>query len=125
MNNTSNTNANMTNTSLDIPAYLTIHLGDRYVSTVQLIVLNVIYIGIFLSGTIGNICTCIVIARNRNMHTATNYYLVSLAVADLLTLGIGKLYFHFICLQLSLKKKKKSRLLFRREACKHVNQFCL
>ncbi|XP_076077431.1 pyrokinin-1 receptor-like isoform X1 [Mytilus galloprovincialis] len=89
MNNTSSTNANMTNTSLDIPAYLTIHLGDRYVSTVQLIVLNVIYIGIFLSGTIGNICTCIVIARNRNMHTATNYYLVSLAVADLLTLGIA------------------------------------
>ena len=83
----------MSNETIDVEAYLTLHLGDRYVTTTQLIVLNVIYIGVFLSGTIGNICTCIVIARNRNMHTATNYYLMSLAISDLLTLLIGKLVF--------------------------------
>ncbi|KAH9392547.1 G-protein coupled receptor, partial [Tyrophagus putrescentiae] len=37
----------------------------------------------------GNICTCIVIARNKYMHTATNYYLFSLAVSDLLLLVLG------------------------------------
>lgn len=93
MSITNLTNYNMSNETLDVEAYLTLHLGDRYVTTTQLIVLNIIYIGIFLSGTIGNICTCIVIARNRNMHTATNYYLMSLAISDLLTLLIGKLVF--------------------------------
>ena len=89
MNNFNKTN-NMSNESLDIAAYLTMHLGDRYHTMTQLVVLNVIYIGIFLSGTVGNLCTCIVIARNRNMHTATNYYLMSLAISDLMTLLIGK-----------------------------------
>ncbi|WAR08041.1 PK1R-like protein [Mya arenaria] len=37
----------------------------------------------------GNVCTCIVIARNNYMHTATNYYLFSLAVSDMLTLIFG------------------------------------
>ena len=42
-----------------------------------------------LTGTIGNLCTCIVIARKRYMHTATNFYLFSLAVSDLLLLLLG------------------------------------
>lgn len=84
------TDENMENSSVDIESYLTIHMGDRYLSTIQLIVLNIIYIGICFSGIFGNICTCIVIGRNRNMHTATNYYLVSLAIADLITLSIGE-----------------------------------
>ncbi|XP_078032483.1 pyrokinin-1 receptor [Augochlora pura] len=48
-----------------------------------------IYVTIFVTGTIGNISTCIVIARNKLMHTATNYYLFSLAVSDLLLLVSG------------------------------------
>ncbi|XP_076644712.1 pyrokinin-1 receptor [Halictus rubicundus] len=48
-----------------------------------------IYVAIFVTGTIGNISTCIVIARNKLMHTATNYYLFSLAVSDLLLLVSG------------------------------------
>lgn len=90
-NHTSN-NISISNGTVNIEDYLALHLGDRYLTTTQLIVLNVIYIGIFLSGTVGNICTCIVIARNRNMHTATNYYLMSLAISDLITLLIGELY---------------------------------
>ncbi|XP_076761402.1 pyrokinin-1 receptor [Xylocopa sonorina] len=50
---------------------------------------TIIYVSIFVSGTIGNISTCIVIARNKSMHTATNYYLFSLAVSDLLLLVSG------------------------------------
>lgn len=48
-----------------------------------------IYAIIFITGVIGNISTCIVISKNRSMHTATNYYLFSLAVSDFLLLLAG------------------------------------
>lgn len=51
--------------------------------------ITIIYAAIFLTGIIGNISTCIVIAKNKHMHTATNYYLFSLAVSDLLLLLWG------------------------------------
>nr|CAD7408575.1 unnamed protein product [Timema cristinae] len=51
--------------------------------------ITVIYALIFLLGIIGNVSTCIVIARNKHMHTATNYYLFSLAVSDMLLLVSG------------------------------------
>lgn len=51
--------------------------------------ITVLYAIIFLTGVIGNVSTCIVIARNKSMHTATNYYLFSLAVSDLLLLVCG------------------------------------
>lgn len=51
--------------------------------------ITVLYVVIFVSGVVGNVSTCIVIARNKHMHTATNYYLFSLAVSDLLQLLSG------------------------------------
>lgn len=51
--------------------------------------ITVIYTTIFLVGTVGNISTCIVIAKNKVMHTATNYYLFSLAISDLVLLFSG------------------------------------
>lgn len=51
--------------------------------------LSVIYAVIFVAGVLGNISTCVVIARNRSMHTATNFYLFSLAISDLLLLICG------------------------------------
>ncbi|XP_006619356.1 pyrokinin-1 receptor-like [Apis dorsata] len=51
--------------------------------------ITVIYAVIFVTGLVGNISTCVVIARNKSMHTATNYYLFSLAVSDLLLLISG------------------------------------
>ncbi|GJQ84306.1 hypothetical protein Trydic_g5244 [Trypoxylus dichotomus] len=51
--------------------------------------ITVLYAFIFFAGVVGNIGTCIVIARNKCMHTATNYYLFSLAVSDLLLLISG------------------------------------
>lgn len=51
--------------------------------------MSITYGAIFLTGLIGNISTCIVIAKNKSMHTATNYYLFSLACSDLLLLVSG------------------------------------
>lgn len=56
-----------------------------------LIMLTVIYVVIFITGVLGNVVTCIVIARNKGMHTAVNYYLFSLAISDLLLLISGEL----------------------------------
>lgn len=63
--------------------------GPRRDTLYVVIPITIVYISIFLTGTIGNISTCIVIARNKSMHTATNYYLFSLAISDLLLLISG------------------------------------
>ncbi|KAI5711839.1 hypothetical protein M8J75_003460 [Diaphorina citri] len=51
--------------------------------------MTALYSLILFTGLIGNVVTCIVIARNKHMHNATNYYLFSLAVSDLLLLVTG------------------------------------
>ncbi|GJQ73946.1 GPRGHP1 [Trypoxylus dichotomus] len=51
-----------------------------------IIPITVVYAIIFITGLLGNVSTCIVIARNKSMHTATNYYLFSLAISDLFLL---------------------------------------
>ncbi|KAL1123266.1 hypothetical protein AAG570_002352 [Ranatra chinensis] len=48
-----------------------------------------IYSVILFTGCAGNLITCCIIYGNRHMHTATNYYLFSLAVSDLLLLLTG------------------------------------
>lgn len=71
--------------------------GDRTpaVSSQQVlnvnILLTVIYLSIFVIGVVGNICNCLVIAdkRNKYMKSATNYYLFSLSISDLLLLIFG------------------------------------
>lgn len=55
-----------------------------------MIILIMIYAVIFILGVLGNVVTCIVIAKNKSMHTAVNFYLFSLAVSDLLLLVTGK-----------------------------------
>lgn len=54
-----------------------------------LLPISVVYAVIFFTGVVGNVSTCIVIARNKSMHTATNFYLFSLAISDLLLLVSG------------------------------------
>ncbi|XP_037535025.1 neuromedin-U receptor 2 [Nematolebias whitei] len=48
-----------------------------------------IYLLIFLTGLSGNLLTCAVIAKHKKMRNPTNFYLVSLAVSDLLVLMFG------------------------------------
>ncbi|CAG5133819.1 unnamed protein product, partial [Candidula unifasciata] len=69
--------------------YLAYTLGPRHISAAALVILTFLYIVIFLTGVLGNLCTCVVITRNRCLHTATNYYLFSLAISDVLTLLLG------------------------------------
>ena len=65
-------------------------LGPRHKVLVEAVVLTIVYVILFVTGVIGNVSTCIVIMRNSYMHTATNYYLFSLAISDVLTLLTGK-----------------------------------
>lgn len=65
------------------------YLGPIRDSLSLVIPITVIYVLIFKSGVFGNVCTCIVISRNRHMRTTTNYYLFSLAMSDLLFLVMG------------------------------------
>ena len=54
------------------------------------VLLLVVYSLIFVSGLLGNLTTCYVIINKSYMRTTTNYYLLSLAISDLLTLVIGE-----------------------------------
>nr|QPA18429.1 pheromone biosynthesis activating neuropeptide receptor C [Chilo suppressalis] len=54
-----------------------------------LVPLSITFCIIFVAGVLGNISTCVVISRNRSMHTATNFYLFSLAISDLILLICG------------------------------------
>ncbi|KAL5276804.1 NMUR1 family protein [Megaselia abdita] len=63
--------------------------GPKRDSLAIVIPVTIMYTLIFISGVIGNISTCIVIKNNRSMHTATNYYLFSLAISDFFLLLSG------------------------------------
>ena len=58
--------------------------------TLLLYPLTFIYISMGVTGTLGNVMVCTVIARNINMRTSTNFFLFSLAVADIAILIMGK-----------------------------------
>lgn len=51
--------------------------------------MTILYSVIFVTGIIGNSITCMVIVKHKYMHTATNYYLFSLAISDLILLVSG------------------------------------
>ena len=72
------------------------NLGPRRRELGEVIVFTCVYAIILITGVVGNICTCFVIAKNKHMHTATNYYLFSLAVSDVLTLILGKCLLNFV-----------------------------
>ncbi|KAF6216164.1 hypothetical protein GE061_000503 [Apolygus lucorum] len=50
---------------------------------------TLVYAAIFITGVVGNLAICRVIAKNASMQTSTNYYLFSLAVSDLSLLILG------------------------------------
>lgn len=79
------------NENLTEANYLTRILGPKQLPLRIIIPLTLAYVTIFLSGVIGNIITCTVIIKNSSMHTATNYYLFSLAISDLILLILGEL----------------------------------
>ncbi len=80
---------NITQEELEASMNLTLILGPKRQELYLVVPITLVYCLIFVTGIIGNVSTCIVIARNKYMQTATNYYLFNLAVADLLVLVLG------------------------------------
>nr|WOA03690.1 CHH family candidate receptor A2beta [Carcinus maenas] len=74
------------NGTFDASSYIEGRLGKPRLRYPILLPMTVLYCIIAVGGAVGNILTCLVVAKNRTMRTSTNYYLVNLAVADLLTL---------------------------------------
>lgn len=67
-------------------------MGSRKQSLLFTALMSATYIFIFICGFLGNLSTCAVIITNSCMHNATNYYLFSLAISDLLSLTLGKFF---------------------------------
>ncbi|XP_059079871.1 neuropeptides capa receptor-like isoform X2 [Tigriopus californicus] len=75
--------------TFEIHAYLRNVLGPQRQPAEKLIPLTIVYIVMFITGVFGNLSVCCVILRIPGMRSATNYYLFSLAVADMLILLLG------------------------------------
>jgi hypothetical protein len=73
-----------------VEEYLLRMLGPKHLPLAVVVPITLIYVTIFVSGVVGNVAVCVVIARNKSMRTATNYYLFSLAVSDLMLLLLGE-----------------------------------
>ncbi|XP_039295162.1 neuropeptides capa receptor-like [Nilaparvata lugens] len=69
--------------------WLMMNRGPKRLNMNIVIPITVVYVVIFATGVIGNIAVCLVIARTRILHTATNFYLASLAMSDLTFLLLG------------------------------------
>ncbi|XP_053355114.1 neuromedin-U receptor 1 [Clarias gariepinus] len=67
--------------------YVEKYLGPR--RSPHFLPICILYLGIFCVGSLGNALTCTVIIRHRSMRTPTNFYLLSLAISDLLVLLLG------------------------------------
>ena len=75
--------------NLDISRSLEDIWGPQRNPLIVVIPVTALYGLILIFGFFGNIITCVVVVRNRYMRTVTNYYLLSLAISDLLLLMIG------------------------------------
>jgi neuromedin U receptor 1 len=64
-------------------------MGSRRLPLKEIVPISIVLLVIFLTGVVGNVCVCVVIVKHPGLHTATNYYLFSLAVSDLLLLMFG------------------------------------
>ncbi|KAJ0172617.1 hypothetical protein K1T71_011756 [Dendrolimus kikuchii] len=64
-------------------------MGAKQLPLNEILPLTIVLVVIFLTGVVGNVCVCVVIVKHPGLHTATNYYLFSLAVSDLLLLLFG------------------------------------
>lgn len=56
----------------------------KHVPLWEIIVKTIFILCIIVVSLIGNILIIVIVYRNKQMHTATNYYIVNLAVADLM-----------------------------------------
>ncbi|KAF0294376.1 Pyrokinin-1 receptor [Amphibalanus amphitrite] len=73
------------------PSNITL-LAPEHAPLHVIISMTVLYGVIFFISALGNTIICITIVHKRYMHTATNYYLLNLAISDLLLLITGLPY---------------------------------
>ena len=66
-------------------------LGNSHLPWRSLIPMTAVYTIFVIFGILGNVATCLVIIKNEYMKTATNIYLLNLALTDIATLLIGNL----------------------------------
>ena len=83
--------SNITYADKNLTTYVYQYLGPRCVSDSVAIPTTIVYGLILALGVFGNICTCIVVGKNKSMQNATNLYIVSLAVSDMILLVLGEL----------------------------------
>jgi len=70
--------------------FLTLYLGPkRQDNEVLLNMFTVFYVVVFISGLLGNLSVIMVIVKSKGLHCAMNYYLISLAIADILIILLG------------------------------------
>lgn len=98
----------VSNVSLD--EYMMWMRGPKRMSYEVLLPITIVYVIIFVAGVVGNISTVVVISKIPRMHTATNFYLISLAISDLVTLLLGKLLFDFQIIHYTESFKRNSAL---------------
>ena len=53
--------------------------------------MTIFYLIVFVTGILGNMSVIVVIIKSKGLHCAMNYYLVSLALADILIIILGNL----------------------------------
>ena len=51
--------------------------------------MTIFYVMVFLSGLFGNLSVIMVIVKSKGLHCAMNFYLLSLALADILIILLG------------------------------------
>ena len=66
--------------------------------------MTIFYVIVFISGLLGNIFVILVITRSRGLHCAMNFYLLSLALADILIIVLGTSSNTLLCLARRLSK---------------------
>jgi len=101
-------------TNETVEGYLLRTRGPKHLSLNIVLPITVIYVFIFVTGVIGNIAVCLVIVRNNFMHTATNYYLFSLAVSDLTLLLLGKYLYNLLRVKMVIVIFKTYNVIQRR-----------
>ena len=81
--------AAINNTGID--EFLLAALGPQQMDNRALLLLvTIFYAVVFVTGVVGNLSVCLVITRSKSLHSAMNYYLVSLAIADLTIILLGR-----------------------------------
>ncbi|KAK0056574.1 neuropeptide FF receptor 2, partial [Biomphalaria pfeifferi] len=91
------------------------HQTSTILSLQTIVVLSIMYSIVFVLALVGNISVVTVVAKDKSLHTATNFFLVNMAIADILIA--------IFCLPLTLLSKIfTSKLCFSHLSVFHGSQ---